>query len=68
VKKGSAPIRRAAIVAPPSRRLSGGDHARRVEGEYAPGQPARMPALLRRQFIARASTCPSLSASLPPPK
>jgi len=37
VNKGSAPIRRAAIVAPPSRRLSGGHHARRAEGEDAPG-------------------------------
>ena len=37
MKKGSAPIRRAATVAPPSRRLSGGRHAHRAEGEDAAG-------------------------------
>jgi hypothetical protein len=41
VKKGRAPIRRAAIVAPPSRRLSGGQHARRAEGVDAPGTAAK---------------------------
>ncbi len=39
MKNGSAPIRRAAIVAPPSRWLSGEHHARRAEG--APGTASK---------------------------
>ncbi len=39
MKNGSAPIRRAAIVAPPSRWLSGEHHARRAAG--APGRACK---------------------------
>jgi hypothetical protein len=35
-----------AIIAPPSRRLSGGRDARRAEGEDAPATAGKMPALL----------------------